>query len=247
MDDRWGRARFSTDAATLAQRLLGQRLVRTLPGGERLSAIIVETEAYTGPEDLASHARNGHRSPRNESIYARPGTAYVYLIYGVHHCFNIACVREGHPGAVLIRAARPVEGVERMRRLRSSGRDAGRTIRDHEIASGPGRLCAAMAIDRTLDGDDLVTSERVWIQTARRGPLPGGYVDNTPRVGVESAGTWADARLRWLLHEPPPPDPPPDQPPEMSPETPPVSALTAGGRGGNLPTLDRIADSMSHE
>ena len=194
----WGRSRYALDAATLAQRLLGHRLVRVLPTGERLAGIIVETEAYTGPEDQASHARNTHRSPRNESMYARPGTAYVYLTYGMHHCFNIACEREGHPGAVLIRAIEPVEGVETMRRLRADARNSSRPVRDREIASGPGRLCAALAIDRALDGADMTGPAEVFVETAHKSGGAPFEVLNTPRIGVDSAGEWAGAPLRWV-------------------------------------------------
>lgn len=186
---RWNRERFAHDAATVAERLLGARLVSVSRGGARVSGIIVETEAYIGVEDHASHARGGRRTARNEAMYAKPGTAYVYFTYGMHHCFNVVCGAEGEPAAVLVRALRPEEGLPLMRRRRGAGRT------DRELCSGPGRLCQALGIDRRLDGADLVSGPRVMIEEGERVT----NVVRAPRVGVDYAGDWAAAELRWLV------------------------------------------------
>ena len=111
--DRIPRSFLAVDPEKLARRLLGQRLVRTLGDGTRLAGIIVETEAYLGVRDRAAHSFGGRRTPRNESMFARPGTAYVYFTYGMHHCVNVVCGRRDEPVAVLIRALEPVEGGTR--------------------------------------------------------------------------------------------------------------------------------------
>src|SRR5262245_59101823 len=115
---------FATDPVTLAGRLLGQRLVR-IRRGRRLAGIIVEVEAYLGVPAAAAPTYDGRRTPRNEAMYADPGTAYVYFTYGMHHCLNVVGGRRGEPVAVLIRAIEPVEGLATMERLRRSHRPPG--------------------------------------------------------------------------------------------------------------------------
>jgi len=171
--------------------------VRRLDNGTRLSGIIVETEAYCGHPDRAAHSYNGHRSARNESMYGEPGTAYVYFTYGMHHCVNVVCGRADHPVAVLLRALEPDEGIDAMRAHRT-GRSS-RALRDRDLCSGPGKLCAALAIDRDLDGEDLVSGKRLWVELVRARAYPASALTNAARVGVESAGDWAGKPLRWYL------------------------------------------------
>jgi len=205
MTARCGRRFFSTDPATLAQKLLGQRLVRVLDSGERLAGTIVETEAYLGVEDRAAHTFGGRRTPRNEAMYGAAGTAYVYFTYGMHHCMNVVAGRLEEPVAVLIRALEPTEGLGAMRGLRSGPRrsvklgKAKAGLREDELCSGPARLCQALAIDRQLNGIDLTTDSRLWIERARRVDPGGLEVRMTARVGVEYAGVWADKKLRWFV------------------------------------------------
>lgn len=186
---RWDRARFAHDATTIAERLLGARLVSVSRSGARVSGVIVETEAYVGVEDRASHAAGGRRTARNEAMYAKPGTAYVYFTYGMHHCFNVVCGAEGEPVAVLVRALSPVEGIPLMRRRRGAGRS------DRELCAGPGRLCQALGIDRRLNGADLVRGARLFIEDGE----PVKAAVRGRRIGVEYAGDWAAAELRWLV------------------------------------------------
>lgn len=168
-----------------------------LDDGTRLSGLIVEVEAYLGVEDRAAHSYGGRRTPRNEAMYAAPGTAYIYFTYGMHHCANVVCGREGEPVAVLLRALEPLEGVGAMRRFREATRRRG-GLRDRDLASGPGRLCRALALDLSLNGVDLTTDPRLWIELDRSRPFPAGGLVNTPRIGVEGAGEPAASRLlRW--------------------------------------------------
>ncbi|HEV3468766.1 MAG TPA: DNA-3-methyladenine glycosylase [Pyrinomonadaceae bacterium] len=153
---------FYTRADTLlvARELLGKLLVVPAPGGGRVSGRVVETEAYLGEGDRASHAYGGRRTPRTETMYAAGGTAYVYFVYGMHHQLNVVTGAEGSPHAVLVRALEPSEGVDLMR-LRRPGRE------DRALTSGPGKLCQALGIDRTFDGEDL-TGPRRRLKTDRR-------------------------------------------------------------------------------
>jgi DNA-3-methyladenine glycosylase len=190
---------YATESTYLARRLLGQRLVRLLDDGTRLSGLIVETEAYIGPEDRASHAFGGRRTARNESMYARPGTAYVYFTYGMHYCVNVVCARAGVPEAVLIRALEPEEGLEVMAENRGARRRPARPWSPEDLCSGPGKLCQALAIDRALDGADLVRGESLWVERTRQRPLPRSCLGNSPRIGIGFAGPWAARPLRWFI------------------------------------------------
>lgn len=179
-------------AEALAAALLGSKLVRVLEDGTRLAGRIVETEAYLGVKDRAAHSYGGRRTARNESMYARAGTAYVYFTYGMHHCVNVVAGSEGQPVAVLLRAVEPVEGVEAMRELRSR-RPRRTALRDRDLCRGPGRLCEAMSIDRSLDGEDLVGSERLWLA---RGERPS-EIRRSARIGIAYAGEWVSRPLRF--------------------------------------------------
>ena len=180
----------------MARDLLGTLLCRRTTDGVTVGRI-VEAEAYGGPDDQASHARAG-LTRRTTPMFGEVGHAYVYLIYGMHECLNVvAHGPEAVAGAVLIRALEPVEGVEVMRERRGRAHDA-----DYKLASGPARLCQAMAVDRSFDGHDLTTRDELWL--APHGEAsPGGAVSFGPRIGVDYAGEWAARPLRfWLTSNP---------------------------------------------
>lgn len=191
MTPRLPRAFYRRDAITVARSLLGQRLVRVV-GGERLAGVIVETEAYLGRTDEAAHSYRG-RTERNASMWKEGGHAYVYFIYGIHWCMNVVAGHEDDPVAVLIRAIAPTEGLDAMRAQRPAAR------RDRDLASGPGKLCQAMRIDRSLDGEDLVTSERLFIEQLRVRAHARQAITVTRRIGVDYAGEWAEKPLRFHL------------------------------------------------
>lgn len=182
-----------TDVVALARGLLGARLVVPARDGRRVAGLIVETEAYQGPEDRASHAHAGRRTRRTETMYARGGTAYVYFVYGMYHQFNVVTGVEDVPHAVLVRALEPIEGLALMRRRR--GREP-----DRNLTSGPGKLCIALGIDRRLDGADL-RGDRVWIEEGPR--VHPAAIACGPRVGIDYAGNWAGRPWRfWLRGNP---------------------------------------------
>ncbi len=189
MSKRLTRTFFRRDPVALARSLLGQRLVRVL-GGQRLAGLIVETEAYLGIPDAAAHTYKGRHTIRNQTMWGDGGHCYVYFTYGMHHCANVVAGRAGDPVAVLMRALEPSEGLETMRALRR---------RDRDLCSGPARLCQALAIDRTLDGTDLVKSDQLFIELMARSTKL--RIVTAPRVGVSYAGLWAKRRLRYYIRD----------------------------------------------
>jgi DNA-3-methyladenine glycosylase len=171
---------YARDTALVARELLGKHLVHAVNGEHGITerrARIVETEAYIGAHDLASHSSRGI-TPRTRVMYGPPGHAYVYLIYGMHHCMNVVTEPEGHGAAVLLRAVEPIAHVD------------GNT-------KGPGLLCRAMGIDRRLDGADLCDGG-FRIEDAGDTTEDFGIVTR-PRIGVAYAGEWADAPLRFYI------------------------------------------------
>ena len=175
-------------ALEVARSLLGKRLVVPAETGERVSGRVVEVEAYLGVGDRASHAYGGRRTARTETMYAPGGVAYVFFVYGMHHQFNVVTGPEGTPQAVLVRAVEPDEGLDWMRRRRP-------VRHDRELTNGPGKLCQALGIDRTYNGEDL-TAGRVWLEDAGLRVSPSDIASG-PRVGVAYAGE--DALLPYRL------------------------------------------------
>jgi DNA-3-methyladenine glycosylase len=168
------RAFYARDARLVARALVGARLVHQVAPGDVRVARIVETEAYRGPRDLACHARTGP-TKRNRAIFGSPGTAYVFLVYGMHECFNVVCGGPGLGHAVLIRAVEPIAGVQ------------GRT-------DGPGRVTVAMGISRRHDGASLLHPPLFVAARARR----PARIRVTARVGVGYAGPWAEKPWRFF-------------------------------------------------
>jgi DNA-3-methyladenine glycosylase len=182
---------FRRPAETVARDLLGRYLVRELYG-ERLALRLVETEAYLGAPDRASHAWAGRRTPRNESLYLPGGHAYVYFVYGMHYCLNAVTGDADIGSAVLLRAGAPVEGEERMRENRSWSAAA----RPGDLAGGPGKLCQALAVGRELDG---VLLDRPPLYIARGEPVAVDEIVASPRIGVDYAGEAAGWPLRFSV------------------------------------------------
>ena len=185
------RASHQRDAETVARNLLGRYLVRRLDG-ERLAVRIVETEAYLGEGDRASHAWRGVPTGRTATLFRAGGRAYVYLVYGLHHLFNVVAGAAGEGMAVLVRAGEPIEGGERMAERRGLGWPAP----PGAIAGGPGKLAQALAIDRSHDGVPL---GRGAIAVTRGEPVAPSEVAVGPRIGVDYAGEAAAWPLRFAL------------------------------------------------
>lgn len=183
------RAWFDRPAREVARDLLGARLSHASPDGT-VGGRMVEVEAYEGPEDLAAHSSRG-RTPRNAVMFGPPGTLYVYLVYGLHHCVNVVCGPGAKPEAVLLRAAEIDEGRELARARRGA-------VADVQLARGPGNLGRAFGFDRGDNGTDLVRGP-VRIETAER----PDRIATGPRIGVAYAGAWADRPYRsWIEGDP---------------------------------------------
>jgi DNA-3-methyladenine glycosylase len=194
------RSFFARSTLVVARDLLGRFVCRQTADGESAGLTvgrIVEVEAYGGPEDLASHSRAG-LTKRTAPMFGEVGHAYVYLVYGMHECLNVVARDDGaQAGAVLLRAIEPVSGVERMRLRRGRASDP-----DAKLASGPARLCQAMAVDRNLDAHDLTTRDGLWL-AAGDGTVADAEIATGPRIGVDFAGDWAARPWRlWLAGNP---------------------------------------------
>jgi DNA-3-methyladenine glycosylase len=180
------RAFYEQTTTDVAKQLLGKYLVRRHSQGDTIGRI-VETEAYIGPQDLACHASRG-RTARTDVMFGPPGHAYVYFIYGFYNMLNLVTEAKDHPAAVLIRAVEPTRGIELMKTRRQNG-----ALRN--LASGPGKLCQAFAIDRSLNGADL-RGDVLFVED-RGGPIP--KFQATPRIGVDYAGKWKSKPYRFIV------------------------------------------------
>ena len=175
------RSWFDRSALEVAPELLGMELIHDTPEGP-ITGRLVEVEAYQGPEDLAAHSSRG-RTARNAVMFGAPGHLYVYLIYGMYHCFNVVTCPEGRAAAVLVRGLEPLEGIERGART-----------------DGPGRLCRAMGIHLGHNRLDLL-GDRLFLED---GPaVPPARVARGPRIGVDYSGHWAQKPYRlWEVGNP---------------------------------------------
>ena len=186
------RAFFARNPRRVARDLLGKILVRN--GRPRLTARIVEVEAYLGENDPAAHAAAGNTA-RTSVLFGPPGHAYVYFIYGNHYCLNVSCEREGKAGSVLFRALEPLEGFDEMARARGIALQGPRDL--PKLTAGPGRLAEAFGITRSRDnGSDLTSSASgLWIG---EDGFRAGRIQISPRIGITKA---AEQPLRYALAE----------------------------------------------
>lgn len=182
---------YRRSATEVARDLLGRHLIRKI-GDRRLVLSIVETEAYLGVGDRASHAWNGRRTRRNQVLYERGGAAYVYLIYGMYHCLNAVTEGGEEGGAVLIRAGEPLVGLRSMQRRRRLARRP----RAGDVAGGPGKLCQALDVDLRFNGCRL---DDAALRIARGEPAAADRVVSAARIGVDYAGSAASWPLRFAL------------------------------------------------
>ncbi|HEU5303225.1 MAG TPA: DNA-3-methyladenine glycosylase [Gemmatimonadales bacterium] len=180
---------FRRPAEIVAAQLVGSIIVSTV-GGEITEGRIVETEAYLGYDDPASHGYLHRRNARNEALFGPPGSWYVYLSYGMHWCANLVCQAPGLASAVLLRALEPIAGLEVMRRRRGP-------VPDRDLCSGPGKLCQALGIARELDGKKMSGGA---VRVLWPGEAEDPSIVVTPRVGITKAADWP---LRFVLADSP--------------------------------------------
>lgn len=178
---------FRQPSEVVARELLGTTIVSLL-GGHRTVGRIVETEAYLGYRDPASHGYRHRRHAGNAALFGPPGTWYVYRSYGIHWCANLVCGVEGEGSAILLRAVEPVEGMDAMRGRRGP-------LEDRQLCSGPGKLCQALGVTREVDGVAMWESG-LTVMVERNAAPPAFAV--TSRIGITHAADWP---LRFLLVE----------------------------------------------
>lgn len=197
--ERLSRDFYNRDTLQVSRDLLGKHLVRVLPDGTPLVCRITETEAYIGRCDKACHAYGYKRTPRTETLFARPGTAYIYLIYGMYCCLNFVTEDEGEPAAVLIRGAQPIKNGDIIAENRFGCKMGGMTAyqRKHFL-NGPGKLCKGLKLTRAENGLDLL-GETLYVCDA---PLPGPQAIRTgKRIGIDYAEEAVDFPWRFWLEE----------------------------------------------
>ena len=190
---------YNRDTLQVSRELLGKLLVRVLPDGTKLVCRITETESYIGRCDKACHAYGYKRTARTETLFARPGTAYIYLIYGMYFCLNFVTEEEGEPAAVLIRGAVPVKNGDIIAENRFGCKMEDMTpYQRKNFLNGPGKLCRGLNLTRSENGLDLLGQE-LYVCDA---PLPDpGTVRIGKRIGIDYAEEAVDFPWRFWLEE----------------------------------------------
>ena len=184
---------YQRDTITVAKDLLGKLLVREI-NGEEIVCRIVETEAYDGPFDKASHAYKHRRTTRTEPMFHQGGISYVYLIYGMYHCFNIVTGEEGYPAAILIRAVEPIYGLETLKKNRPI-----KSTKRKDLTNGPGKLCQALQINKRLNGIDITKGELLWVLKEEQESTI--RIESSPRVNIDYAEEYRDKRWRFYISD----------------------------------------------
>jgi DNA-3-methyladenine glycosylase len=186
---------YNRDSIIVAKELLGKVLVHEIEG-QKISARIVETEAYMGVVDKAAHSYNGKRTPRVEVMYGDPGYSYVFMIYGLHCCFNVVVNEKEIPQAILVRAVEPIHGTEWMAQKRFGKTYEQLTKSQRKsLTNGPGKLCGALSIDRNLNGLDLC-DDVVYIE---EGESKDFNIVTTKRIGIDYAEEAKDFPWRFYI------------------------------------------------
>jgi len=186
----------STDVLHICRSLIGKVLVSHMDG-LKTSGIIVEAEAYRGPDDRACHAYANRRTPRTEVMYGAGGVAYIYICYGIHHLFNVVTGPEGHAHAVLIRALEPLEGTGIMMERRKLNHA------DPRLTRGPGALSVAMGLISSFSGHSLIQNSSLIYIEDRQIVIPENLILAGPRIGVENAGECAQWPWRYYIRNHP--------------------------------------------
>ncbi len=187
------------DTLQIAEDLLGKILVVADESGERVSAMIVETEAYLGAIDKAAHSYNNRRTTRTETMFAVGGTVYIFFIYGMYFQFNIVVGEIDTPHAILVRAAQPLENIESMReRRKAKSKNPDKQMPDKNLTSGPGKLCIALGIDKSFNNADLL-GEKVWLEEGKK--IPKRKIASGRRIGIDYAEDFAEKPWRFWIKE----------------------------------------------
>ncbi len=188
------------DTLQIARDLLGKILVVPSETDERVSGVIVETEAYMGAIDKAAHSYGNRRTARTETMFASGGTVYIFFIYGMYFQFNIVAGAVDTPHAILIRAVEPFENIEIMReRRRLKSKNPAIEMPDKNLTDGPGKLCIALGIDKTFNNENLL-GDKVWIET---GENSAAEIVCGKRIGIDYAEEFAEKPWRFWIKDNP--------------------------------------------
>jgi len=189
MKRRLSREFYTQETLQVAQNLLGKCLIRKI-GHKQLIGKIIETEAYIGPKDKASHAYQGKRTKRNEAEFLIGGHIYIYLVYGMYWQLNISTFEEGKPECVLIRAIEPLTKNSKLELSKIK-----------KLADGPGKVCRYLKLDKSFYGEDVVTSKKIWLEDWGEKINPCQII-KTARIGIDYAGPyWSRRKWRFLLRD----------------------------------------------
>ncbi|PTW01748.1 DNA-3-methyladenine glycosylase [Halanaerobium saccharolyticum] len=181
---------YQKDAVQAARDLLGKIIVRKYDG-KIIKVKIVETEAYCGAEDKASHAHNNKKTKRTAPMFKEGGHAYIYLIYGMYYCLNVVTAAENNPHAVLIRGVEPLKGLKYIKENRQI-----KSSRSKDLTNGPGKLSQALKIDKSFDGCNLVENNSLYLTD---GGTEDFEIESSPRVNIDYAEEYKDKKWRFLI------------------------------------------------
>jgi DNA-3-methyladenine glycosylase len=180
---------YLQNAEIVAKELLGKYLVREYDN-KKIVCKIVETEAYIGPEDKACHAYNNRCTERTKVMFEEGGIAYIYFIYGMYYCLNIVVEREGKPEAVLIRGVEPAENIEEIKSNRSI-----KSKKEQDLTNGPGKLCTALKIDKSLNGYDVTRKGELYITEGEEIE----EIITAKRINIDYAEEYRDKHWRFYI------------------------------------------------
>lgn len=192
LTQRFDKSFFEHDTATVAKKLIGSYLVSSDSAGNITAGMIVENEAYCGPDDKGAHTFGGKPTPRTKAMFGPKGHAYIYLIYGMYWCVNVVAGPVDKPQAVLLRALEPVLGLDIMRERLSAQENAA----DYTLCRGPGKLCKALGLDKEVYGVDM-TGDRFFIVPGKN--FTEDDIGSSPRINIDYAEDWIDRPLRFYL------------------------------------------------
>ncbi|TDP80782.1 DNA-3-methyladenine glycosylase [Halanaerobium saccharolyticum] len=181
---------YQKDAVQAARDLLGKIIVRKYDG-KTITVKIVETEAYCGAEDKASHAHNNKKTKRTAPMFKKGGHAYIYLIYGMYYCLNVVTAAENNPHAVLIRGVEPLKGLKYIKENRQI-----KSSRSKDLTNGPGKLSQALKIDKSFDGCNLVENNSLYLTD---GGTEDFEIESSPRINIDYAEEYKDKKWRFFI------------------------------------------------
>jgi len=185
------RSFYTQPTLKVAKDLLGKYIVRKI-GKKKLVGKIIETEAYIGPKDKASHAYKGKKTPRNQAEFLEGGHIYIYLVYGMYWQLNITTYKEGKPECVLIRALEPINKSKKFKIKNQNSKLS-------NLTNGPGKLCKWLKLDKSFYGEDLTKSKRIWLEDWGE-KIKSSQISRTARIGIDYAGPfWSKIKWRFVL------------------------------------------------